>query len=101
MTGDAAGAGSCHCESCRRQTGAPIAAYAVFTADQVDWLQDERRRFESWPEKSGSFRPTCGASLAFEDSRNGKAMIAFHVGAMDDPNGSPPNEHAHYAERIP
>ncbi|WP_255417518.1 GFA family protein [Maritimibacter sp. 55A14] len=32
------GAGYCHCESCRRHTGAPVAAFVVFDAKQVEWL---------------------------------------------------------------
>jgi hypothetical protein len=94
------GAGFCHCKSCRRQTGAPVAAYAVFGVEQVEWLKGDRRRYESSPGKFRSFCKNCGATLAFEDYSNSNALIEFHISALDDPSEFPPNEHTHYAERI-
>jgi hypothetical protein len=94
------GAGYCHCESCRRQTGAPVAAFVVFDAKQVEWLKAGRGRFESSSGKFRSFCKTCGSSLAFEDYSGSRALIEFHISALDEPEKFPPNEHTHYAERI-
>lgn len=94
------GAGYCHCQSCRRQTGAPVAAFVVFAADQVRWVQGDRKRYESSPSRFRSFCDTCGASLAFEDYSHEPALVEFHISALDHPNEFPPNEHTHYLERI-
>ncbi|MEM8837785.1 MAG: GFA family protein [Pseudomonadota bacterium] len=100
VTGPDKGVGYCHCESCRRQTGAPVAAFVVFSEDQVVWLQGERKRYESSPRRFRSFCEICGASLTFEDHRQSPALVEFHVSALDHPDAFPPNEHTHYAERI-
>ncbi|MEM1382914.1 MAG: GFA family protein [Pseudomonadota bacterium] len=95
------GAGYCHCESCRRHTGAPVVAFVVYGADQVRWLKGDRTRYQSSPAKFRSFCGACGASLTFEDcSGGGTALVEFHISAMDNPNAFPPNEHTHEAERI-
>lgn len=94
------GAGYCHCRSCRKQTGAPLAAFAVFRTEQVRWLVGERARFESSPGIFRSFCPTCGSSLALEAVFGGVDLTEFHISALDDPNTFPPNEHTHYKEKI-
>ena len=40
--------GFCHCQSCRRHTGAPVSAYAGFEAAKVRFTGD-LTRFESSP----------------------------------------------------
>lgn len=98
--GPAKGSGYCHCASCRRHTGAPLVAFAVFTADQVTWEKGARSRYESSPGKFRAFCPDCGSSLTWEGRYNGQEWVEFHISAMDDPNAFPPNEHTHYKERI-
>jgi hypothetical protein len=100
VSGQPIGAGFCHCESCRKQTGAPVAAYVVFDASQVEWTKGTRQRFESSPQKFRSFCGRCGASLALEDESRDRTLVEFHVSAMDTPENFPPEEHTHYAERI-
>jgi len=99
-TGPEVGAGYCHCESCRRQTGAPIAAFVVFDAERVLWIKGDRERYESSPARFRSFCGTCGASLAFEDHSGTKVLVEFHISSLDRPDKFPPNEHTHYAERL-
>ncbi|MEM1048553.1 MAG: GFA family protein [Pseudomonadota bacterium] len=99
-SGVALGSGYCHCRSCRHHTGAPVAAFVVFTADQVQWMSGKRARFESSPGKFRAFCSTCGTSLTWEGHYNGTDLIEFHISTLDDPDAFPPNEHTHYRERI-
>ena len=46
-TGPAKWTGYCHCESCRRHTGAPVAAFAGFERDQVSFSGAPLARFAS------------------------------------------------------
>lgn len=94
------GAGYCHCRSCRHHTGAPVVAFVVFTADQVEWLSGERALYESSPGVSRAFCRDCGTSLTWEGHYNGSELVEFHIGTVDTPEEFRPNEHTHYAERI-
>ena len=95
-SGKPQGSGYCHCKSCRHHTGAPVAAYVVFAAKQVQWLSRDPARFESSEGKYRSFCHDCGTSLTFEDDE----LIEFHISTLDSPEDFPPNEHTHYSERI-
>ncbi|RVU36012.1 GFA family protein [Hwanghaeella grinnelliae] len=101
VQGDPVGAGYCHCRSCRKQTGAPLAAFAVFRTDQVTWISGERARYESSPGVFRSFCPVCGSTLALEAVYGGVDLTEFHISALDEPDAFPPNEHTHYKEKIP
>ena len=95
-SGTPEGAGYCHCRSCRHHTGAPVVAFAVFSADQVAWLSGERARYESSPGIFRAFCRDCGTTLTWE----GGGRIEFHISSLDNPDEFPPNEHTHYRERI-
>ncbi len=94
------GAGYCHCNSCRRQTGAPLAAFVVFAAAQVEWITGERARYESSPGVFRAFCRDCGSSLSFEARYGDRDLVELHISSLDDPEAFPPNEHTHYRERI-
>lgn len=98
--GTPVGAGYCHCRSCRHHTGAPLAAFVVFTEDQVDWVKGERAQYESSPGVVRSFCRTCGTSLTFEGTHKGRRLVEFHISTLDNPDLFPPNEHTHHDERI-
>ena len=95
-TGAPQGSGYCHCRSCRHHTGAPIVAFVVFTADQVEWLSGDRTVFESSPGILRAFCRDCGTSLTYECSE----LVELHISTLDNPDEFPPNEHTHYGERI-
>ncbi len=98
--GEPQGSGYCHCKSCRHHTGAPITAYVVFSAKQVQWTSADPARYESSPGKFRAFCRDCGTSLTWEGTYKGEKIIDLHVGTLDKPEQFPPNEHTHYSERI-
>jgi len=99
-TGTPKGAGYCHCKSCRHHTGAPVVAFVVFTADQVEWLFGDRVRYESSRGIFRAFCRDCGTPLTFEANDAGSELIEIHISTLDNPDEFPPNEHTHYGERI-
>ena len=95
------GSGYCHCKSCRHHSGAPVAAFVVFAAEQVEWVSGDRARYESSP---GIFRAFCrdgGTSLTWEGPHKGCDQIDLHISTLDEPSAFLPKEHTHYGERIP
>jgi hypothetical protein len=92
----------CHCESCRRHTGAPVVALAGFKLEQVRFTLGERATYESTPGVQRGFCSRCGTPLTWEgDGEELGPLVEIHVGTTDDPNQLAPQLHLHYAERIP
>ena len=71
----------CHCEKCRKQTGAPVATYVGFPAGTVTWLAAEPTRYRSSNDVERSFCPTCGSTIGFH--RVHKTSLA--LGSFDTP----------------
>ena len=91
----------CHCDSCRRHTGAPMATLAVFRAEQVAFTGTARKPYESAPGVERSFCPDCGTSLSWEtDFKSEGRLCALHISTFDDPEALPPDGHSFYPERI-
>lgn len=91
----------CHCESCRRHTGAPMACLAVYGVDQVAFSGTERTVYGSTPGRGRAFCPNCGSSLTWETEMPERGVIiSIHISAFDEPGDLRPNAHSFYAERI-
>ncbi len=91
----------CHCESCRKHTGAPVVAFAVCSPNQVHWISSERARYESAPGRFRAFCHDCGTSLTWEAEINNRSFLAIHVSTLDHPEDFPPTEHTFHDESIP
>ncbi len=81
----------CHCEDCRRQSGAPVLAFVGFREPRVIW-HGEPREWRSG-HAARSFCERCGSQIAYRDDRL-PGEIYFVVGFMDDPEHFPPTLHA-------
>lgn len=87
----------CHCESCRRHTGAPVVAFAGFAKDQVQWSPTDPPRFASSPKVGRAFCESCGTPMTWE----GDGLVELLVGTLDDPDGFVPAFHIHHGEHLP
>lgn len=91
----------CHCESCRRHTGAPMACLAVYSVSQVTFCGTPRTVYGSSPSRGRAFCPTCGSSLTWETELPTRGeIVALHISTFDDPDAIRPNAHSFYGERI-
>jgi hypothetical protein len=75
--------GVCHCESCRRATGAAFAVYADYAPDAVT-IAGEPAVWSSRPGVERVFCPRCGSPIAFRDESEPR-MTSLHLGGFDDP----------------
>lgn len=92
---------NCHCEDCRKHTGAPMATLPVFRAEQVTFSGKERSVYRSSETVGRAFCPECGASLTYEtDIAEYGKLCAIHISAFDDPESLTPTHHSFYSERI-
>jgi hypothetical protein len=90
----------CHCESCRRATGSPLAVLVGYELAQVSYPKAEPRSFASSPGIDRPFCPHCGSRIGYSDARL-PGKVYFNVGLFDEPERFAPTCHALAAERLP
>jgi hypothetical protein len=90
----------CHCRSCRRHTGAPVAAYAGFEAAKVRFTRGALSFFASSAGVRRGFCARCGSAMSYQGDR-WPGEIHLHVGAFDDAGPFAPTGHAFADERLP
>jgi len=92
-------AGYCHCEICRRSSGAPVLAFA--TVPLKDFVvkkgEPEKRRSSSFGERW--FCPDCGSQLAMHVDHQ-PDTIDFAVATPDTPDTVKPAFHIWFDSRI-
>ena len=90
----------CHCESCRRQTGAAFATYAGYPTAAVTWTQGRPAAYASSPGVTRHFCATCGTPLAYVGSR-WPGEIHLFVPTFDAPAEFVPQAHVNTDEQLP
>jgi hypothetical protein len=91
---------NCHCESCRRATGAPLITYAGFDADRFAYATGEPACFHSSPGVTRTFCGRCGTPLTYQGAR-WPGEVHVLVGSMDRPQDFAPTRDALVEERLP
>jgi hypothetical protein len=91
---------NCHCASCRRATGAPMATFAGFEAERFSYIAGAPVRFHSSPGVTRSFCGHCGTPLTYEGAR-WPGEIHVLVGTLDRPEDFRPTHNAFVEERLP
>lgn len=92
--------GYCHCESCRRATGAPVSAYFGVAEGFWRWTGTcEARVFRSSPDVERRFCRRCGSPVSYS-SRRFPGEMHFHVSTLDDPSSFQPEFHVFWRERL-
>lgn len=89
--------GYCHCEDCRRASGAPVLAFVEFARADVMWTGEPARYGEA--PVSRLFCASCGAPLAYEDERLPDVTFLY-TAAMNEPEAYPPRSHSYHGERV-
>ena len=89
----------CHCNDCRRLSGAPVAAFAGFATKKVSFdppLDAGRSHFEGvtrW------FCEACGTQLAARYDYLPDQLYT-PIGLWDQANRLPPARHAHHGSKL-
>lgn len=90
----------CHCESCRRALSAPLAAFASFKDDQVEWSGERPKTFRSSPDVERAFCGTCGSPLWYRtDDLPGEVHLL--LASFEDDRDWQPTKHDFYSEHLP
>jgi hypothetical protein len=91
---------NCHCESCRRATGAPVTTYAGFAAERFAYVAGEPVRFHSSPGVTRTFCGRCGTPLTYQGER-WPGEVHVLIGSMDRPQDFAPTRDAFVEEKLP
>jgi hypothetical protein len=89
----------CHCESCRKHSGAPVSVFVAFKQDAYVVTEGQITKFNSSPGRWRGFCARCGSTLTCEGERSSETH--FHVGAFRDAAQLQPTRHIFPEERLP
>ena len=90
----------CHCQRCRKHTGAPVSVFAACDRTAYTVTNGEITKFNSSPGGWRGFCARCGSTLTCEGEPL-PTETHFHVGAFDLAAGLQPTRHIFPEERLP
>ena len=90
----------CHCEYCRRHSGAPILSFVHFPLDAFTWLTGEPRRYRSSRYAERGFCASCGSTLSMHEEELAD-RVQVTLGSLDQPERVKPQDHVWVRSRIP
>jgi hypothetical protein len=99
LTGPAQATSLCHCNSCRRATGGPSLAWAIFAEEDVAITSGEIAVFASSPGVERGFCARCGTSLTYARA-NRPGLFDVTTASLDDPESCPPAMEIWTEERL-
>jgi len=99
VKGSPFGAVHCHCTSCRKATGAPVASLFFVARGQVDWT-GTRSFYNSSPGVTRGFCGQCGTPMHYMSTR-WPGEIHIFAATLDDLTVFTPTAHQHWHQRVP
>ena len=90
---------NCHCEICRRTSGAPCMAWFSVPAAGFRLVLGAPAKFRSRVHATRTFCPTCGTQLTFADDSSPDA-IDVSTCSLDDPVAAAPRDHTYTASQL-
>ena len=99
VTGTPQSTSLCHCFSCRRSTGGPSLAWAIFAEEDVEIVAGELAIHESSPGVERGFCARCGTSLTYARA-NRPGLFDVTTASLDDPEAFPPTKEIWVEERL-
>ena len=88
----------CHCETCRKASGAVVATFATFERSAVTW-QGTPGRYESSDIAWREFCPSCGTTLTYNYIHS-PARVFIALGSFDDPSAFPAQFHDFHHAKV-
>jgi hypothetical protein len=82
----------CHCEICRRASGAAFVSWATFRSAAFAFTKGKPARFDSSEIAFRQFCPNCGTQLTFQFHKSPQT-IDVTLASLDDPGTITPLDH--------
>ena len=90
----------CHCESCRRSSGAPYIAWGRVHADRLKLLEGELTIYRSAPKVERTFCSKCGTGITYQHL-DSVPDLDFLLATLDFPESVEPKYHIRIQEKLP
>jgi hypothetical protein len=82
----------CHCESCRRASGAHVVGWITVQESSATFTAGEPREIASSPGVKRTFCGRCGTPLTYRSERRA-GEVDFTIGSLDSVNAVVPLDH--------
>lgn len=89
----------CHCNDCRRNTGAAVATFVGVKAAQLRWLSEPPAAFASSPGVRRTFCTACGGALTYEGNKF-PGEVHINIGVLDRPGDFEPRAHVWASQKL-
>ncbi|HSD73979.1 MAG TPA: GFA family protein [Steroidobacteraceae bacterium] len=89
----------CHCEYCRKHSGAPCLSFVHFPVGAFVWLTREPSKYRSSRYAERGFCPDCGSTLSMHEAVLGD-RVQVTLGSLDHPERVRPQDHVWVQSRI-
>lgn len=99
VVGEPLGSAVCHCESCRRASGAQSVAWLTFPFDGFSLVSGDPREYRSSPGVSRTFCERCGTSLTYRRDEE-PGSIDVTTASLDLPDEFPPARHIWLEDKV-
>ena len=93
-------AGHCHCDSCRRATGAPFTSFFGVPRDQVQWAGKMTNYTSRAGQMVRKFCSHCGTHMTIQFT-GWPDETHLYAATLNDPAQFQPKAHFHYADKLP
>jgi hypothetical protein len=90
----------CHCDSCRRATGAPMVPWGTFARDRFRVTRGVLAEHRSSAPVVRGFCATCGSSLTYAHAAHPRE-IDVTLASLDDAAQFAPQMHVWVADKLP
>ena len=92
------GTSYCHCEDCRKASGAPVLAWTFFPSGSLSFTKGVPKTF-IWAGRERTFCADCGTPISFYDP-NLPTEYEVTTCSLDHPETYPPKDHTWVSDRI-
>ena len=99
-TGKPTDESNCHCEICRRASGAAFVSWATFRTADFAFIKGKPARFDSSEIAFRQFCPSCGTQLTFQFHKSPQTLD-ITLASLDDPGAIAPVDHIWTKRQIP
>lgn len=91
--------GHCHCNSCRRSSGAAFVTWFTVELERLAWTVGKATQYMSSPGVTREFCGTCGTELAYSNNKAEKT-IDITIGSLDCATNHPADRHIWTADKL-
>ena len=99
-TADPVRAVHCHCDMCRRASGAAFLTFVLFPKDGFAWTQGEAKLYRSSAGAERGFCAQCGATLVMHEA-DLEDRVQVTLGSLDRPQDVRPDDHVWTEAQVP